>query len=109
MTWSSDPWKRLVETRSYTPHHIDALQERLRFARNIGTHGADAALLNLGWTAGDRQVAKDVVIPASDLVFTALHRDLSPLIFAVGYVLDEVWKRILAADFDDAVFGELFD
>jgi len=57
-----DPWKRLAEVRSYRSQHIEALQERLRFARNIGTHGADAALLNLGWTAGDRQVGKNVVI-----------------------------------------------
>ena len=47
-----DIWKRVAEARAYTPQTIAELQRRLINARNIGTHGADAALLDL-----DREAA----------------------------------------------------
>jgi hypothetical protein len=104
----TDSWKRLAEVRSYGPEDIDALQERLKNARNIGSHGADAALIDLGWTSGHREVQPGTLMFASDLMFTALHRDLEPLIFAVGHALEAVWKQMLETDFDDAVFAEQF-
>jgi len=101
-------WKRVAEARAYTPHGIGELQSRLINARNIGTHGADAALLDLGWTAGDRPLLGGKVAEDTDLSLAALNRDLSPALFAVGEALRTVWREMRAADFNETEFEQLF-
>ena len=91
-----------------TAEQIAALQKRLRTARNIGTHGADAALIDLGWFGGDRVVKGGGAMPATDLAFTALHRDPAPMIYAVGDALASAWRYMRERDFDDDRFAELF-
>lgn len=103
-----DVWKRVAEARAYTPQSIGELQSRLVNARNIGTHGADAALLDLGWTAGDRPLLGGKVAEDTDLSLAALNRDLSPALFAVGEALRAVWQKMREADFDEAEFEKLF-
>jgi hypothetical protein len=62
-----DVWSGLERNRGYSPEHTRELQRRLRRARNIGTHGADAALIDLGWSAGDRPMKFGQPATADDL------------------------------------------
>jgi hypothetical protein len=103
-----DIWQRVADARAYTPEAIAELQARLINARNIGTHGADAALLDLGWTAGDRPLKYGQLAVATDLSLAALSRDLAPTLFAIGEALRSVWVEMRAANFDDAAFQALF-
>jgi hypothetical protein len=103
-----DVWTRVEEQRSYTPERVADLQDRLRNARNIGMHGADAVLIDLGWATGDRTLKYGRTARASDLAYTALYRDLGPMAFAVSEALRAAWKEMRAADFDDAAFEKLF-
>lgn len=103
-----DVWQRLAEARAYTPAAIIALQQRLINARNIGTHGADAALLDLGWTAGDRPLMYGQLAQATDLTLAALSRDLSPTLFAIGEALRGAWAETRRVGFDEAAFESLF-
>jgi len=103
-----DVWRHVAEARAYTPAEIGELQSRLINARNIGTHGADAALLDLGWTAGDRSLKFGHLAVATDLSLAALSRDLSPMLFAVGEALRGTWDAMLTTDFDEGAFEALF-
>jgi hypothetical protein len=103
-----DVWQRVAEARAYTPAAITALQQRLINARNIGTHGADAALLDLGWTAGDRPLMYGQLAQATDLTLAALSRDLNPMLFAIGEALRGTWEAMRLADFDENAFEALF-
>lgn len=103
-----DIWKRVAEARAYTPQTIAELQRRLINARNIGTHGANAALLDLGWSGGDRPLLGGHIAEDTDLSLAALNRDLSPTLFAVGEALRGAWGAMRAADFDEAAFEKLF-
>jgi hypothetical protein len=98
----------VAEARAYTPQTIAELQRRLINARNIGTHGADAALLDLGWSGGDRPLLGGHIAEDTDLSLAALNRDLSPTLFAVGEALRGAWGAMRAADFDEAAFEKLF-
>jgi hypothetical protein len=98
----------VAEARAYTPAAITALQQRLINARNIGTHGADAALLDLGWTAGDRPLMYGQLAQATDLTLAALSRDLSPTLFAIGEALRGAWAEMRRVGFDEAAFESLF-
>lgn len=104
-----DVWEHVAEARAYTPVAITDLQQRLINARNIGTHGADAALLDLGWTAGDRPLMYGQLAQATDLTLPALSRDLSPTLFAIGEALRGAWAEMRTADFSDAAFEALFE
>lgn len=101
-------WDRIAEARAYGPETVTALQQRIINARNISTHGADAALIDLGWNAGDRLLRNGKRAPATDLAATAVYRDLGPLIYAVGEALRGAWAAMRAADFDDDAFEALF-
>jgi hypothetical protein len=101
-------WRRVADARAYTPTAIAELQDRLVNARNIGTHGADAALLDLGWNAGDRELLRGRLAASTDLTLAALSRDFGPTLFAVGEALRIVWSRMRAASFDDETFETLF-
>jgi len=101
-------WRRVADARAYTPTAIVELQERLVNARNIGTHGADAALLDLGWNAGNRELLRGRLAASTDLTLAALTRDFGPMLFAVGEAIRIVWSRMRAASFDDEAFETLF-
>ena len=101
-------WSGLERNRGYSPEHTRELKQRLRRARNIGTHGADAALLDLGWNAGDRRMKFGPPAVADDLALAALYRDLQPMVSAVALTLDAVWRAMLDAEFDDREFEKLF-
>jgi hypothetical protein len=100
-------WRRAADARAYTPATIAELQKRIENARNIGSHGADAALLDLGWSAGDRQLLHDLAA-STDLTLAALSRDLGPVLFALGEALRIVWSRMRTTGFDDEAFEALF-
>lgn len=101
-------WDQVADARAYTPSTVAQLQQRLVDARNISAHGADAALIDLGWTAGDRPLRRGRQASATDLTVTALHRDLGPMLYAVGEALRHAWNAMRDAQFDDAVFEGLF-
>lgn len=101
-------WDRLTDVRSYSDQDLRELQQRLVNARNISTHGADVSLIDLGWRGGDRPLMRGVA-PATDLEISALHRDLSAMLFAVGEGLRGVWREVRASGFDDAAFDGLFN
>lgn len=103
-----DVWQHVADARAYKPVAIDELQLRLIHARNISTHGADAALLDLGWTADDRPLRGGGLAAATDLSLAALSRDLSPMLFAIGEALRGTWKAMRDADFDESAFEALF-
>jgi hypothetical protein len=102
-----DVWQHVADARAYTPVELDEVQSRLINARNIGTHGADAALLDLGWTAGDRPLRYGHLAAATDLSLAALSRDLNTMLFAIGETLRGAWKEMRAADFDEDAFETL--
>lgn len=101
-----DIWRHVADARAYTPSEIDDVQSRLINARNISTHGADAALLDLGWTGGDRPLRYGLAV-ATDLSLAALSRDLNTMLFAIGEALRGAWKEMRAADFDEGAFETL--
>jgi hypothetical protein len=101
-------WDRVAVNRAYTAAQITDLQERIIHARNISAHGADAALIDLGWLAGDRPL-KFGTAAASDLARNALHRDLGPMVYAVHEALRSVWAAARATGFEEAAFERLFE
>ena len=102
-----DIWRHVADARAYTPSEIAEVQLRLINVRNISTHGADAALLDLGWAGGDRPL-RNGLAAATDLLLEALSRDLNPMLFAIGEALRGVWKEMRVADFDESAFETLF-
>jgi len=100
-------WDRVADARSYTTHQIADLQQRLINARNISAHGADAALIDLGWIGGDRALRFGATAAATDLYSTALQRDLGPMLYAVAEALRGAWAAMRDADFEDAAFEAL--
>lgn len=99
----------ILQARGYSEDLIDRAEVRLKDARNIATHGADAVLIDLGFPEGAKRALRHGP-PArgEDLGFVALSADLTVLIFAVRHVLDNMLRRVDEADWDDAVFDELF-
>jgi hypothetical protein len=103
-----DVWTELTK-RGYDQNDLGELQERLKWARNIATHGADSALLDLGYPEkAQRQVAKAKVVPGTDFAFSILAADLAPLRFALGFVLRELFKVARDSGWDDAVWEAQF-
>jgi hypothetical protein len=115
---AEERWERLVARygvenvlaeRGYEQGDAEAISRRLRIARNVATHGADAVLLDLGWPAGlDRPGPGKAVTKAEDLGIAALHADLAMLGLAVRLVLREMWPVVRECGFDEAAFEALF-
>jgi len=96
--------------RGYAPRDIADLHERLRFARNVATHGADAVLLDLGYPEEtERRVARNKNAPGTDFAFAALVADLEPLRSAVRHVLRELFALMRVASWDDEEFEAQFN
>jgi hypothetical protein len=116
MKWGR--WRRLsrrydvheaLEARGYSEGLIDRAEMRLKDARNIATHGADAVLIDLGFPEGAKRALRNRPPAAGDdLAFASLSADLSVLIFAVRRVLGQMLRRMDECDWDDAVFEDLF-
>jgi hypothetical protein len=103
-----DVWKELAN-RGYTQDDLEELQQRLKYARNIATHGADAALLDLGYPEqAQRQVAKTKILPGTDFAYSILAADLVPLRFALRFVLRELFQVVRDSGWDDSVFEAQF-
>jgi hypothetical protein len=104
-----DVWDQVARRRAYTPAQIAELQKRITDARNISSHRAEAALLDLGWSAGGgRRLRGRGGRPSKDLARAAIQRDIDPLLYAVSEALRKTWTAMRAADFDDEAFEALF-
>jgi hypothetical protein len=96
--------------RGYAPEDIADLHQRLRFARNVATHGADAVLLDLGYPEdAERRVARRKNASGTDFAFAALAADLEPLRSAVRHVVRELFALMRASNWDDDEFEAQFN
>lgn len=95
--------------RGYSEEEITRAEARLKNARNIATHGADAALIDLGFPEGvERALMGGQSVPGEDLGFPALSADLTILIFGVQHVLDKLLRLQRDAGWDDDEFERQF-
>lgn len=112
-----DRWEKLAERygiwaevakRGYDRAEIEALQARLKSARNVVTHGADAVLVDLGYPVGANRPTRGTTVAGEDLAFSGLQADLSPLIFAVRYAIRQLFGYVRGHDWDDNAFDSQF-
>jgi hypothetical protein len=95
--------------RGYSEEGIARAETRLKNARNIATHGADAALIDLGFPEGaERALRFGDPVPGEDLGFAALSADLTILIFGVQHVLAGLLRHQRDASWDDKEFEHQF-
>jgi len=102
-------WKELAR-RGYDPQGARDLQDRLGDARNVATHGADSALIDLGYPHGEQRKMqkKGRLALGQDLAIPAVQADLSPLIFAVGYVVRQLLLLMSENKWSDTLFAAQF-
>ena len=116
MKWGR--WQRLsrrhgvheqLRGRGYSGAAIARAEQRLKDARNIATHGADTALVDLGFPEGGQRALRGGKSAAGeDLGFAALSADLTIMIYAVQHVLDNLLRHMSAHEWDDAEFERQF-
>jgi hypothetical protein len=95
--------------RGYGEEMIARAEIRLKNARNIATHGADAALIDLGFPEGaERALMVGDPVPGEDLGFAALSADLTILVFGVQHVLSKLLGHQRDAQWDDDEFERQF-
>jgi hypothetical protein len=98
-----------LKVRGHSRKEIKRAEKRLKQARNIATHGADAVLIDLGFPpGGQRELLHGSMMPTDDLGFAALNADLSALLFAVRLVLDGSLREAAADNWDDERFERQF-
>jgi hypothetical protein len=98
-----------LRTLGYSEGEIEIVERRLRNARHIATHGADAALIDLGFPGdAQRPMRFDEPMPAEDLGFPALSADLRILVFAIQHVLNQLLRHQQREAWDDAEFERQF-
>jgi hypothetical protein len=103
-----DVWRELAK-RGYEEADVHAFQERLNIARNVATHGSDAALLDLGYPAeAERALPRGHTARGEDLAFSAVNADLAPLRFAVRFAIRGLLHRIRASGWDDESLEQEF-
>jgi hypothetical protein len=91
-----------MRARGYTEGEIERAEQRLKDARNIATHGSDAALIDLGYPKGQQRALKfGGPMPSADLGFAALSADLTLLIAEVQHVLDQLLTHMSQHQWDD--------
>lgn len=100
-------WER-VRQRGHSDEDIARVQKRVRNARNIATHGADAVLIDLDYPGDRQRPLRGGVMAGHDLAFASLDADLSLLRFAIAEVIAELWPIMRAARWDDAEFEAQF-
>lgn len=116
MKWKR--WKNLsrrygahdeLRGRGYSEEEISRAEGRLKKARNIATHGSDAALIDLGFPEGvERALMFGDSMSGEDLGFAALSADLRILIFGVQHVLNQLLRHQRDAGWDDEEFERQF-
>lgn len=100
-------WER-VRHRGHSDEDIARVQKRVRNARNIATHGADAVLIDLDYPGEQQRPLRGGVMEGHELAFASLDADLSLLRFAIAEVIAELWPIMRAARWDDAEFEAQF-
>lgn len=99
-----------LEKRGYDPQDALDVQERLKNARNVATHGADAALIDLGYPEAQQRKmqGKNRYALGQDLAIAAVQADLTPLIYAVGHVVKELFLLMSNNNWDGSLFEAQF-
>jgi hypothetical protein len=98
-----------LQGRGYTEEAIANAEKRLKTARNIATHGADAALIDLGFPEGaERALRYGKPAAGDDLGFSALSADLTIMIYAVQHVLDNLLRHMNEHGWNDDEFEKQF-
>lgn len=100
-------WDR-VRHRGHSDEDIARVQTRVRDARNVATHGADAVLIDLDYPGDQRRRLRGAVIEGDELAFSSLDADLSLLRFAIGEVLGQLWPAVRLSNWDDGEFERQF-
>jgi hypothetical protein len=102
-------WEAIAQTR-YRGLDPQLANERLKDARDIATHGADAVLLDLGYPIGrERKIAGRRVAEPSSLAVASLSSDLSALLHAARHATRTLWLETAAADWSDSKFFAYFE
>jgi len=103
-------WDELGK-RGYDPQDAIDVQERLKNARNIASHGADAALIDLGYPEAQQRKmqGKNRYALGQDLAIAAVQADLTPLVFAVGHVVKQLLLLMRDNKWDDTLFEAQFN
>lgn len=115
---AGDRWGRVIRAfdvdaeiagRGYLSGDTKAITSRLKGARNIATHGADAVLIDFGWPAGvTRPLSPKQEARPDQLGGNALHTELQMLTHAVAVVLERLWPVVRDSQFDEATFESYF-
>jgi hypothetical protein len=115
--WSR--WETLTErfgvhselrARGYSSPEITRAEQRLRGARNIATHGADAVLIDLGYPEGvERAMKYGPAMAGEDLGFSALSADLTIVIYAIRLVLSQMLTLMQRSGWEDREFADQFE
>lgn len=99
-----------LRARGYSSPEITRAEKRLRGARNIATHGADAVLIDLGYPEGVKRAMKyGPAMAGEDLGFSVLSADLTIMIYAVRLVLSEMLTWMQQSGWDDGEFEKQFE
>lgn len=103
-------WEALGK-RGYDPQDAIDVQERLKNARNIAAHGSDAVLIDLGYPEAQKRKmqGKNRYALGQDLAIAAIQADLTPLVFAVGHVLNQLLLLMRDSKWDDKLFEAQFN
>jgi hypothetical protein len=101
-------WTEIAGTR-YSGLDQRLANVRLKTARDIATHGADAVLLDLGYPQGAKKLIDGRRTPeGSALALTALSTDLSALLHAARHATRSLWLEMGSCDWDEPTFEARF-
>lgn len=100
---------RELRRRGFDLTDISSVTSRAWQLRNIGAHSAEAALLTLGYPpARSRLVRNGTAIPGSELTPLHIRETVEPTFAAVTFVAQQLWTRMVAADFDEQAWEAPF-
>ncbi len=100
---------RELRRRGFDSKDEKSITDRSWKVRNIGAHSAEAALLTLGYPPSRLRHVRDAQpIPGSELAPLRIREGVEPIFAAVTYVAMSAWRQMLAADFDEAAWENLF-
>lgn len=98
-----------LDDLEHTTGSMIDVEKRLRQARNVATHGADAVLLDLGYPEGEERILKgEQRVSGEELSSAALDAGLGALIYVVQRVLAGALEHMDEHDWDDEEFERLF-
>ncbi|HEV2999990.1 MAG TPA: hypothetical protein VGW75_04545 [Solirubrobacteraceae bacterium] len=93
-----------IRRLGYTPRDVSAISARARDVRNIVVHGADAALLNLGFPPERVRRVRDRRIPGKELGPAFVQEAITPAFHAVRFLALALLEQALATGWADAAF-----